>query len=193
VLSAFFGLPQVQASVIDAAILGNALDSECMQTHFRTVRGPGQLIRIPFVLGDALRRFLDHMNARFASAAQEVDSPLYNFWSVIVADDTQRGVRTLLEWTQPGATPTPNVNLTPDPIYIESLQAANDVIGGTQVVMLDNQRIDVPTQSDMVAYLAGVRRHYRRWADEPDGELDEADVANGDIFIETRALPMRLA
>jgi predicted NACHT family NTPase len=41
--------------------------------------------------------------------------------------------------------------------------------------------------------LKGVRHHYRRWADEPDGELDEADAAYGDIFIETRALPMRLA
>ena len=85
------------------------------------------------------------------------------------------------------------MNLTPDPIHIESLQAANVVIGGTQVVILDNQRIDVPTLSDMVAYLAGVRRHYRRWADEPDGTLNEADAANGDIFIETRALPMRVA
>jgi formylglycine-generating enzyme required for sulfatase activity len=85
------------------------------------------------------------------------------------------------------------MNLTPDPIRIESLQAANVVIGGTQVVILDNQRIDVPTLTDMVAYLAGVRRHYRRWADEPDSEPDEADAANGDIFIETRALPMRMA
>ena len=85
------------------------------------------------------------------------------------------------------------MNLTPDPIHIESLQAANVVIGGTQVVILDNQRIDVPTLSDMVAYLAGVRRHYRRWADEPEGTLNEADAANGDIFIETRALPMRVA
>ena len=162
VLGEFFGLPQVQAPVIDAAIRGDALDSERMQTHFRTVRGPEQLIGIPFVLDDALRRFLDALNARFVSAAQEADSPLYNFWSVIVADNMQRGMHTLLERTQPGEPPTSEVNLTPDPIRIELLQADNVVIGGTQVVMRDNQRIDVPTLDDMVAYLAGVRRQYRR-------------------------------
>ena len=83
--------------------------------------------------------------------------------------------------------------VTPDPRHIESLQAANVAIGGMQVVILGEQRIDVPTLADMVAYLAGVRNYYRRWADAPDGAPDEADANGGDFFIETRALPMRLA
>jgi formylglycine-generating enzyme required for sulfatase activity len=84
------------------------------------------------------------------------------------------------------------MNVTPDPRHIESLQAANVVIGGTQVVIHSDQRIDVPTLTDMVAYLAGVRGRYRRWADEPDGEPGQDDAAGDDIFLETRALPMRL-
>ena len=94
------------------------------------------------------------------------------------------------------------MQVTPDPRHIESLQAANVAIGGVQVVILDNQHINVPTLTDRVAYLAGVRRKYRRWADEPDSEArgeaggeagGETDANGGDLFIETRALPMRLA
>jgi formylglycine-generating enzyme required for sulfatase activity len=89
----------------------------------------------------------------------------------------------------------------PNSIHIESLQAANVTIGGVQNIFYDGRPITVPTLADMVAYLAAVRRKYRRWADAPDGEPDvEPDVEpggapgeDGDIFIETRALPMRLA
>jgi len=83
---------------------------------------------------------------------------------------------------------------TPDPIHIEALQAANVTIGGVQNIFYDGRPITIPTMTNMVAYLAGVRNKYRHWADEPDGEPRQDDEAgDGDIFIPTRALPMRLA
>jgi len=85
----------------------------------------------------------------------------------------------------------------PDRIHVESIQAANVAIGGVQVVIVGDERIDAPTITDLAAYLAGVRRRYRRWADAPDEEPEEepdgAPGDDGDIFIEMRALPMRLA
>ena len=83
---------------------------------------------------------------------------------------------------------------TPDPIHIASLQAANVTIGGVQNIFYDGRPITIPTLTDMVAYLAAVRRKYQRWADAPDSErMEDEQAPEGDIFIETRALPMRLA
>ncbi len=90
-----------------------------------------------------------------------------------------------------------SMDATPDPIHIASIQAANVAIGGVQVVIVGDERIDAPTLTDLAAYLDGVRGRYRRWADAPDGEPEEepdgAPGEDGDIFLEMRALPMRLA
>lgn len=61
----------------------------------------------------------------------------------------------------------------------------------TQILILNGNRVEVPALTDFIAYLANVRRAYRRWADVPDGE--PASVEEQDRFIEMRALPMRLA
>ncbi|MCO5212668.1 MAG: tetratricopeptide repeat protein [Caldilinea sp.] len=89
VLSDFFALPQVANAVLEAAILNRPLDGERMQTHLRTVHGPERLTGIPFELNDCLPRFLDRLGAEMQRAAQDMESPLHNFWSVLVAADTQ--------------------------------------------------------------------------------------------------------
>ncbi|MCB9138040.1 MAG: SUMF1/EgtB/PvdO family nonheme iron enzyme [Caldilineaceae bacterium] len=75
------------------------------------------------------------------------------------------------------------MNSAPDPKQIDSLAAANVVIGGSQTNIIDGQRIALPTLDEVAVYLARVRARYGRWADE----------SSEDLFVETRALPMRLA
>ena len=84
----YFALPQAARALLEAAILGRPLDNERMHTHFRTVHGPERLTGIPFVLEGCLSLFLQHLGEEISRAAQDVESPLYNFWSVLVASDT---------------------------------------------------------------------------------------------------------
>ncbi len=72
---------------------------------------------------------------------------------------------------------------TPDPQFINSIQAANVAVGGPQTIIADGLPIVVPTLMELVAYLGDVRKAYNRWAD------DSAQ----DIFVPMHALPMRLA
>ncbi|MEZ4868843.1 MAG: SUMF1/EgtB/PvdO family nonheme iron enzyme [Caldilineaceae bacterium] len=110
------------------------------------------------------------------------------------------------------------MTVTPDPQFIASIQAANVAVGGPQTIIADGQPIVAPTLAEVLAYLANVRAHYQRWADtsdEPatdapdeaasDGDAPDHDasddgakqaqrvVSEPDLFIEMRALPMRLA
>ena len=75
------------------------------------------------------------------------------------------------------------VNKRADPEQIASVQATNVVIGGRQTNIIDGQPIELPSLEDLVVYLANVRNSYSHWA----------DASTQDRFIETRALPMRLA
>ena len=75
------------------------------------------------------------------------------------------------------------MTVTPDPRYVESIQAANVNIGGQQTIIADGQAIEVPTRLDLIVYLENVRETYSRWADD----------SVQDVFVATRALPMRLA
>ncbi len=75
------------------------------------------------------------------------------------------------------------MTVTPDPRYVESIQAANVSIGGRQTIIADGQAIELPTRMELVTYLGAVHHAYSRWAD------DSAQ----DIFVPTHALPMRLA
>lgn len=75
------------------------------------------------------------------------------------------------------------MEVTPDSKFIASIQAANVAVGGPQTIIADGQPIVVPTLLDLLAYLGNVRKAYSRWAD------DSAQ----DVFVATRALPMRLA
>ena len=75
------------------------------------------------------------------------------------------------------------MTVTPDPRHVASIQAANVNIGGRQTIITDGQAIEVPTRLELIAYLGNVRKAYSRWAD------DSAQ----DVFVATRALPMRLA
>jgi tetratricopeptide (TPR) repeat protein len=98
VLADYFALPQVASAVLEAAILRHPLDLERMHTHFRTVRAPARLTGIPFALDDCLPLFLTHLGEELSRSAQEVQSPLYNFWSVLVQADTHATAgRTLSE------------------------------------------------------------------------------------------------
>ncbi len=151
----YFALPQAARALLEAAILGRPLDNERMHTHFRTVHGPERLTGIPFVLEGCLSLFLQHLGEEISRSAQDVESPLYNFWSVLVQAD----------------------------IHVTAGQTLSEV-QDIRLLLQQAPAPDAPTQADMVAYLAGVCHQYSRWADEPDG---------GDIFLETRALPMRLA
>jgi len=100
VLSDFFALPQVASAVLEAAILHRPLDGERMQTHFRTVHGPERLTGIPFELDDCLLLFLDRLGAEMKRAAQDMESPLYNLWSVLIQADshaTMQDMRLLVQ------------------------------------------------------------------------------------------------
>lgn len=93
------------------------------------------------------------------------------------------------------------MEVAPDPRFIASIRAVNVVVGGTQTINVDGQRIEVPSRDDLLAYAAAVQHAYDRWADRADaGEegtplyAQSSNMERGpDIFLETRALPMRLA
>ena len=46
------------------------------------------------------------------------------------------------------------MDVTPDPQFIASIQAANVAVGGPQTIIADGQPIVVPTLADVLAYLA---------------------------------------
>ena len=92
------------------------------------------------------------------------------------------------------------MEVTPDPRHIESIRAANVVVGGSQIVIIDGQPIAIPTRAELLAYAAAVERAYDRWADRaPEPEpLDEQPSGAGggpDIFLDVAAkpLPMRVS
>ncbi len=57
------------------------------------------------------------------------------------------------------------MEVTPDPRHIESIRAANVVVGGSQVVIIDGQPISIPSRDELLAYTAAVEKAYDRWAD----------------------------
>ena len=91
------------------------------------------------------------------------------------------------------------MDVTPDPKFIAAIRAVNVAVGGPQTIIADGQRIEVPSRDELLAYAAAVQQAYDRWADRPDRPAaplyeQASDAEQGpDIFLETRALPMRLA
>lgn len=93
------------------------------------------------------------------------------------------------------------MEVTPDPRHIEAIRAANVVVGGRQIIIVDGQRIEIPSRDDLLAYADAVQKAYDRWADrpqEPDTPLVEEPASAGsgpDVFIDVAAkpLPMRVS
>ncbi|HHH40521.1 MAG TPA: NACHT domain-containing protein, partial [Chloroflexi bacterium] len=93
--------------------------------------------------------------------------------------------------------------MTPDPLHIDSIQAANVVIGhgARQTIILDGQPVQLPSRDELRAYLAAVREAYQRWADQPDTPdpplIHQSDdpEQGPDAYIDVAAkpLPMRVA
>ena len=49
------------------------------------------------------------------------------------------------------------MDVTPDPRFIASIRAVNVGIGGTQTIIVDGQRIEVPSRDDLLAYATAER------------------------------------
>ena len=93
------------------------------------------------------------------------------------------------------------MDVTPDPRFIASIRAANVAVGGPQTILVDGQRIQVPSRDELLAYAAAVQQAYDRWADRADDEeapliQQAADALGGpDLYLDVAAkpLPMRVS
>ena len=201
VLEDFFALEPVRVAVLDAAITGRPLDPERMRTRFGTIRGSDPGIVVP--LERCLTQFCTHLGSGIYSAAQDMDSPVHNFWSVLVAGNMQRlawGIANTVQETQSGiaelrrllmqaleqssAPPAPLwVNVPPQPNLILGrgdllTELVNRLIAGDNPALSADglPGVGKTTLAVLLAYDARVREHFRDgvlWA----GLGRQADVA----------------